>query len=643
MSDTHHNTRKFKAPNRLVLLGVSGIVMVGGLLTYQIVRAEGRILPNVTIGGISVGNLSPEKAKERLENGLSAVNLTGIEFIHEDRSIALKANVKSAAPSSQSIVTYDIDAMVDAAFLTGTAENRTGFIVANLQALFSSIVLPVRVEVDEDALRSILKDTFGNLEREAEDAGVRVTEGAEGLDVTITPETIGTELDYDAAIAKAVAGLSHWQGGTYALVMERSVPNITQNKAESMRELLLAAAERGKISLGFDDTTWTLEGTEFSDAVTLKSRDDGSLYIGLDEDALDELLLEATETINQKPRGTTLVLNEEKTRATEFRGGQVGRNLNREASIRLIDERLASEDVSVVPFVVDLTPAPDSDPIAEEYGIRELIGWGTSDFSGSPSNRRKNIRNGMERLDGWLIAPGEEFGLLEKLRPFNASGGYVQELVIKGNRTIREYGGGLCQIGTTAFRAVMGAGLPITQRQNHSYSVSYYAPAGTDATLYDPAPDFKFVNDTNDYVLFTTHMYGDILRFEFWGTRDGRVQERSEIKTWGHRPAPEPRLIPTSSLAPGEKRCFEIGHAGLSTAFDYTITYADGRKDEQTFTSVYKPWQSQCLIGEEGAPNIKLEWDGSLRQYPPEGQEGEVKGVQFVPDDAQCTIGGCAG
>lgn len=642
MSDTRRTTRRFKTPNRFLLLGVSVFAAVGGLLAYQIVRAEGRIIPNVTVGGISVGNMSPEKARVRLEEALRAVNLAGVEFIYEDKSVSLTASDVKAASAQRSVITYDIDVMVNNAFLAGESKGRAGFIMANLQALFSSIMLPAKFDVDRDALSTLLAEKFGGLERDAKDADVHITpDGKGGYRVLIESETIGTALDYRTATEKAVAGLARWQGGSYALAMEKTVPKITQNKAELMKDALLEARERGEITLGFDDITWKISGDDFMGALTLKAQEDGTLYVGLRESALDALLDDAKETINQEPRGTKLKLNEAGDRAIEFVGGQVGRTLNRGASVNLIDEWLADEDSSVVPFVVDITSAPDSDTLAEELGIRELLGYGTSNFAGSPMNRRKNIKNGVEKLWGWIIAPGEEFGLLEKLKPFDVSGGYVQELVIKDDRTIREYGGGLCQIGTTTFRAVMGAGLPITQRQNHSYSVSYYAPAGTDATLYDPAPDFKFVNDTKGYMIFTTHMLGDILRFEFWGTRDGRVQDRSEIEYWNYVDPPEEKLIPTSALEPGKKRCFEVGHKGLSASFDYTITYPDGRKDVQTFRSKYKPWQSQCLIGTEGAPNIKLEWDGSLKEYPPEGPPIDIK---IAPEENQCTVGGgCAG
>ena len=62
-----------------------------------------------------------------------------------------------------------------------------------------------------------------------------------------------------------------------------------------------------------------------------------------------------------------------------------------------------------------------------------------------------------------------------------------------------EFGGGLCQIGTTMFRVTMNAGLPILERQNHSYRVRYYEPpVGMDVTIYEPKPDFRFRNDYSE-------------------------------------------------------------------------------------------------------------------------------------------------
>jgi vancomycin resistance protein YoaR len=77
----------------------------------------------------------------------------------------------------------------------------------------------------------------------------------------------------------------------------------------------------------------------------------------------------------------------------------------------------------------------------------------------------------------------------------------LPELVIKKEGTVPEFGGGLCQVSSTAFRAAMNGGLPITQRRNHAYAVQYYAPQGTDATIYPGVVDLKFINDTPGDIL----------------------------------------------------------------------------------------------------------------------------------------------
>lgn len=166
-------------------------------------------------------------------------------------------------------------------------------------------------------------------------------------------------------------------------------------------------------------------------------------------------------------------------------------------------------------------------------GIKELIGRGESKFSGSPANRRHNIRVGTNKIKGVIVKPGEEFSFNKYLGPVEASAGFLPELVIKGNETIPELGGGLCQVSSTTFRAAMHAGLPITQRRNHSYAVQYYSPQGTDATIYPGVIDLRFKNDTDNSILIWPYFKGtDILVFDFYGTRDGRQVKLNQPITY---------------------------------------------------------------------------------------------------------------
>lgn len=156
-------------------------------------------------------------------------------------------------------------------------------------------------------------------------------------------------------------------------------------------------------------------------------------------------------------------------------------------------------------------------------GINELIAEGVSSDKGSPNNRNWNIGIGVKKMTGIIIPQGAEFSFDNALGPVTSAQGYLPELVILSNQTVPEDGGGLCQVSTTMFRAAMAAGLPITERINHAYAVSYYSPQGTDATIYPGSADLKFINDTPGAILVWPYIENrTTVIFDFYGTNDGR-------------------------------------------------------------------------------------------------------------------------
>lgn len=163
----------------------------------------------------------------------------------------------------------------------------------------------------------------------------------------------------------------------------------------------------------------------------------------------------------------------------------------------------------------------------KSLGIQELVGQGTSDFTGSSDDRIFNIQHALKRFDAVLIAPGETFSFTEYLGPVEEWTGYRPELIIRNNKTEPEYGGGICQVSTTFFRASVNAGLEIIDRRNHSYPVSYYKPIGFDATVYYPKPDLRVKNNFSHNILFAPSIEGKKLTFSVYGTLDGRRTEVS--------------------------------------------------------------------------------------------------------------------
>jgi vancomycin resistance protein YoaR len=172
---------------------------------------------------------------------------------------------------------------------------------------------------------------------------------------------------------------------------------------------------------------------------------------------------------------------------------------------------------------VDTTKPENSLAALNDLGINELIGHGVSKFNGSPKNRRFNIKVGVEKMKGIIVPQGATFSFDDNLGPVDGEHGFLPELVIKANDTVPEFGGGLCQVSSTTFRAAMDAGVPITARRNHAYAVQYYAPQGTDATIYPGSADLKFVNDTPGALLIWPYFPDDnTLVFDFYGTKDDR-------------------------------------------------------------------------------------------------------------------------
>ncbi len=181
------------------------------------------------------------------------------------------------------------------------------------------------------------------------------------------------------------------------------------------------------------------------------------------------------------------------------------------------------EGYTTTKLVANVTTPRNGLETTNNLGIRELVGHGESKFSGSPKNRRTNINVGVDKVKGVIVMPGEEFSFNKNLGPVEKEYGFVPELVIKKTGTVPELGGGLCQVSSTTFRAAMQAGLPITQRKNHSYAVQYYAPQGTDATIYPGVIDLKFINDTPGAILIWPYLKDkDTLVFDFYGTKDDR-------------------------------------------------------------------------------------------------------------------------
>lgn len=206
-----------------------------------------------------------------------------------------------------------------------------------------------------------------------------------------------------------------------------------------------------------------------------------------------------------------------------IKGGTKGSTVDGMKTSLALRSALVAGKGAVPVYMMPYRPSVFSAADFEKLKFSDLLTVGETNFAGSPKNRVHNIKVGTARFNGLVIMPGEEFSFNTYLGEVDEKNGYLPELVIKENVTTPEFGGGICQVSTTAFRAAMQAGLDVTYRRNHSYPVSYYGAPGFDATVYQPSPDFRFKNDMATPVLLKTSVVGTKVKFEVWGKQDGRV------------------------------------------------------------------------------------------------------------------------
>lgn len=292
-------------------------------------------------------------------------------------------------------------------------------------------------------------------------------------------------------------------------------------------------------------------------------------------------------------------------------------DLDRAVDLTIAAMKANASDV-FIPVVVTQPMMQVEDPELLRLGIHEVVTVGESNFTGSPIPRRHNIATGLSKFNGTLIPQGTIFSFDETLGPVNAATGYWKELVIKGDKTEPDYGGGLCQISTTAYRGVWEWGFPIVKRTNHSYAVSYYGPQGSDATVFPPYPDMQALNDGPSALLIQTHQEGNNAYFIYYGTKDARHADVIGPYIWDRTEPPPDRTEATIEIPVGTTRKVGDRHPGLKALWYRLLTTGSGT--EEKTERVYSFYEARPLFTQYGV------------ESPPGGVLGPQENVPVIPE-----------
>lgn len=531
--------------------------------------------------------------------------LDELQKSYKDHKIKLVKDDKSWEISLEGLGwKFDKEKLTDEIYTPGHRDKFYKNILAMAAALVSNSRIKVEYSFNEKLAEDWLNQISSEVATPKQEANIMVKGGKAKI---IEPKS-GKDFDEINVKKEILERLSLRKTGDIKIELTDDQPIISKDEAAALsdkaveltsREVELAGP-KGSVKWGVSTLGALIELKKniVEQKSFLKKETYGAAYVSFSKSDISDLLEKQSSDLNIEPVDARFQLDNGKV--TLNQASKDGQIIDLDASSNKIVESLEQgKDGKIeLPSKVQLATisAQDASDI-EKFGIKELIGTGTTDFSKSPDNRVHNIQTGVKALSGALIKPGDEFSTIGHLGKIDAASGYLQELVIKGNETKPEFGGGLCQVSTTLFRSAMNTGLKITERQNHSYRVSYYEPpVGMDATIYYPKPDLKFVNDTPSYILIQGRVDGSKITFDFYGTKDGRTVETTAPEIYDVTPPPPDIYIDDPSLAPGEVKRIDRAHNGAKAKFYYRVT-KNGKITEKEFKSEYVPWAAKYLRG----------------------------------------------
>lgn len=583
-------------------LKVAGVVLlvlvlsfVGAFFAYS-KEYKNKVLPNIFFMDKNLSGKSKEELRSQIKDMSEQYSKENIKLVYGDKSYEMKF----------SDIDWHLktDEITDQVYRYG----RSGGKVTDIFTLAYVGIRRISVEPQFAFNENQVVDWLYSINSEIGTAKKEANIQVKNKKAKIIEPSEGNEIDQTKLKEEIYKQLSLGKKSDIKVELVKSKPIISKEEAEALADKAVTlVSDELKLIAPKSEHTWSSNTLGNLIEVKKDEKKGGFLqpssysdaYISFSENKISSLLEDASADMNVDPvEARFTISNGEVTIQSPSKDGTV---IDIPSASKKIAEVLKEGKEKTVKLPVKAQEASiqaKSPADIAKFGIKELLGTGVTTFNGSPANRVHNIKTGVQAISGALIKPGEEFSTTGHLGVIDASTGYLQEMVIKEDKTVPEFGGGLCQVSTTLFRAAMNSGLKITERKNHSYRVSYYEPpVGMDATIYSPSPDLKFVNDTSSYILVQGRVEGYKATFDFYGTKDGREIEISEPNVYDVVAPPDTIYIDDPSLAPGEEKRIDRAHPGAKASFTYKVKKDGVLINNQTFNSTYVAWPAKYLRG----------------------------------------------
>ncbi|MCD0156402.1 hypothetical protein AMD26_000335 [Deinococcus sp. UR1] len=556
--------------------GITAVALLGGALAMGVAtQSSDTIAPGLRIAGVDVGGLTSEQALAALGNRVA-----------DAPQVTVSAGKNTWTVSATKLGwRADAETSVQAA-LKITAERG---VLERLQGMVGAAPeqdIPLTAAVDAAQARAALNTLTAGLNTAPRNASVYFDKASKRY--AVKPGVTGVKVNVSGAVTAYVANPALT---SLAVTVAEQAPQYTTEALNAHVKQGNALARPFTVKLGTTGRTGTLSALQVADLYWV--RETG---IVPDEKTLKAAFGRLTTFIDQPAQNARYALKGTQLVKVPEKAGVV---TDRAAAYAIFRKSVldAAQKSAVFPSRVDKPTLTVANlPAASQL---QLISVGKSTYYGSSAARRTNVMNAAAKINGVVVPAGQDFSFLNALGGISEQNGFVGGLIISGGRTVDGLGGGVCQVSTTAFRALYQAGLPVVERHQHSYRVGYYEPqVGFEAAVYDPGLDLKLKNDTGAPILIKTvnNDAASTLTVEVWGIKPKRTVTVSPAVITARVAHPGPKYVVNPGLRPGTVRQVDWAADGYSLYITRTIKDTAGTRTDRVST-VYKPWQAVYETG----------------------------------------------
>jgi len=545
-----------------------------------------KIYPGVSIAQIPVGNKTRQEAQGQIEKIIIQRKPKMLKFFWDTQSKEINLDELE--------FNYQPAKTINRTYNFGRKQN----LINNLKNLCQAWTKEKNFNLDYSLNQTLLEEKIATLSSQL---FVPIVPPSLEFDkqtqkIIVKSGSEGQEIETEKLLAKIDFQLANLIDTPISLPTKKTAFEVQEevlDKTKIRAERLITK----KLKLQVTDQFFEIKSEEFLPFISFAD--------SFNDDKIKEYLGQLATLINQSPQDA--LFRFDSGRVVAFQPEKSGTLIDQTKTLQLIKEGLEELEKSEEKEKTTQLPVQLIEPEIKigdinRFGIREKIGEGQSSFQGSISSRIHNLQLSSARLSGILVPPGRIFSFNHFLGEVSEATGFKQAYIIKGGKTILGDGGGVCQVSTTLFRAVLRAGLPILERHPHAYRVSYYeqdSQPGFDATVFAPTADFKFQNDTSAYLLIQTNINTktQALFFEIYGTNDNRLVSISKARIWDQVSPPPDLYQDDPTLPNGTIKQIDWKAWGGKVAFDWKVTRNNEVLQERTFYSHYQPWQAVYLRG----------------------------------------------